>query len=122
MKTENGKIIFDIPELLEQLKGEEQLNLIESLSCQEAVIKHVAEQIIDGYTERGWHGAMGCSETPHTELDKARRFVADNSGELAKNEIRRLESLVKSKEKFLDESWKENRSLRDELSKMKWLA
>src|SRR3990167_7060633 len=113
IKTENGNMIFNIADLLDELTGDAHLELIESLSCQEAVIKHVSDQLITGYTENGWSGAKGCSETPHTALDKAIRAIAENSGEIAKREIENLVSLIKSKEKFLSEAWAENKALKD---------
>lgn len=113
VKIENSKIIFDAIELLEELSGEDQIGLIESLSCQDAVIKHIADQIIHGCTDNGYYGATGCSETPHTPLDEAKRFVAEHSGDVAKREIRHLEHLVKLKEESLRKAWEEIHKLRD---------
>ena len=113
VKIENSKIIFDAIELLKELSGEEQIGLIESLSCQDAVIKHVADQIIHRCTDNGYYGYSGCSETPHTPLDVAKRFVAEHSGEVAKREIRHLENLVKLKEKSLSEAWEKIHKLED---------
>ena len=119
LKINEGKITIDAYELIDAFTGEEKLKLIECLACQDEVVKHVADQIIDGWTENGWHAGRGYSETPFTELDKARRFVAEHSGELASKEIKRLESLVKMKEESLSKSWAENRKLQDEIREMR---
>lgn len=119
IEIKEGKVTIDAYELIDNFSGEEKLKLIECLACQNEIIKHVADQIISGWTENGWHGSKGYSETPFTELDKARRFVAENSGELAKKEIQKLENLVKVKEEFLNKSWTENEKLQDELREMR---
>jgi hypothetical protein len=119
LEIKEGKVIIDAFELLAELTGDEKIALVDSLSCQDEVIKHVSDQIVTGWTELSSHGSRGCSETPHTPLDKAIRYIADNSSELAKQEIQRLEGLVKSKQEALLKVWDETRELRDTIQDMR---
>jgi hypothetical protein len=90
MRTEiiDGKLTVKIIDLLESLSSETALEVVESLACTEAVIKHVADQIIEGRTENYYHGYKSApSESPSTALGRARRLIAEASGEIAREEI-----------------------------------
>ena len=94
MKVEylDGKICVDIGAILDALTLEEKQEIIEALACQDDIIKHVADQIIEGYTERSFHGCTGGGEDFSTPLDNARYQVAMRSGESARYVIERLRS------------------------------
>ena len=100
MKLENGKLTIDLWDFLTDLEGEQKLELIETLSCQEAIIKHVSDQIITGFTENIYNGGSDgvAKSTPWSQLDIARREIAKNSSEIHKNEIEELEKAVKYQE------------------------
>jgi hypothetical protein len=71
--------------------------MIERLGCESAVIKAVTEQILDGWTEDGWHGPTGVASPepqPCSGLDWARREVARRAGDAAAKEIKRLENAL----------------------------
>lgn len=91
------KLEFDFHELLRLVKDEEKVRLIEDLSCDEAIIKHVADQILDGFTENIYSGAEECgaSHNPFCALDKARREISKRSSQIAKMEIEKLEKALK---------------------------
>lgn len=98
--TKDGKLELDIEDLLRQLPEDQKLALMESFSCDEVIIKHVTDQLLDGCTDNGFWGAGGvASDAPYTALDKAKREVAKRSGEVAKKEIEALEcALAREKE------------------------
>ena len=71
------------------------------LACQDEIIKHVADQIVDGWTENGSCGSKVCgvNATPSTSLDEQVRRISKQSSEVAKDEISKLErELIKTKE------------------------
>lgn len=95
--NKDGKLEFDFHELLLCVKAEAKVELIESLSCDEAIIQHVADQILGGWTEHCFCGAMECgaSPYPYNALDKARREISKRSSEIAKETIEKLEKSLK---------------------------
>jgi hypothetical protein len=107
VKYDNGEITFNLVDLLEYVPKEQLAMHIEALSCNEQILAHVAEQIATGYTEWGYSGGRFCTPEPDensgTALDKAIRRVAKASGEVAKNEIERLERALAYAEKSRDE-------------------
>lgn len=95
----NNSVSIEITEpneLIELMSDDEKLELIESLSCHEAVIKHVADQLIHGCTENGNSGSYSYTETPSTARQIAMRELIENINTLACNEIKRLEDMVKT--------------------------
>jgi hypothetical protein len=109
-ELKDGKIQIDVYDVLEALTGPERIELVTKLACEGDVVKHVAEQILDGMTEEGYSSGrvIGAQATPFLGLDWACREVAKRSGEVAKAEIERLESALAASEKryrdVLDES------------------
>lgn len=95
IKSSHGITISlnDFSSLVELMSGEQQVELIETLSCYDAVIKHVTEQIIDiyGMTENGLSGSSLCGHEKFsgkgTVLDKARLAIAMASGEVSRQVI-----------------------------------
>ncbi len=99
MKTTytNGHLNIHVGSLLDHLDDEAKLNMIQHLACEASVIKAVTEEIIDGMTEEGWHGATSAAvPNPHPScgLDWARREVARRAGDVAAKEIERLEEAL----------------------------
>lgn len=97
-----GTLEIDLHTLLESVAPEHRVDLIESLSCDEEIIRHVADQIISRWTESSYSGSSWVTapsdDTCSCALDVAWRRVAKASGEVAKREIERLESALKSRE------------------------
>lgn len=98
MKTEyrEENILINVYELFCNMPDEDKIKLIEELSCEDAIIKHVVDQILDGWTENVYHGAIlvTASSNPKKGLDYAMREVAKRSGEVAAKEIKRLEEAL----------------------------
>jgi hypothetical protein len=92
----NGKIEFDLHDVLSRVSLEQKLELIESLACDDQIITHVAQQIISEWTESGYKGASSIDPPPNPfyGLDWAWREVAKRSGEVAEREIERLEECI----------------------------
>lgn len=107
-KLENGRVSFHLFELFELIPAEMKPELIETLSCDEEIIRHVTRQILDKWTENLYSGSGACSAqpTPYCALDVARREIALRSGEVAKGEIealtKSLASTEKEKQKYMD--------------------
>ena len=96
IEIKDNKLQIDVSALLEELKGEDLIDLADALSCTDAVIKNVADQIIHGYTELDSSGYTG-GEPPHTPLDKAVAEISVSVDNIQARRIRRLESLLVSK-------------------------
>lgn len=90
-KYEKGNIIFDFSEILDRMDAESKRNLVQHLACDDDIVRHVCDQVCDGWTEDGWHGTTSgpCVE-PWTPLDIMARKIAEKSSEIAAREIKRL--------------------------------
>lgn len=95
---DNGYLKVDIYDICRGLPKEDKLKIVECLACDDDLIKHVTDQIVDGMTENGYYGSSYCtvSPEPYLPLDAARRKIAKGSSEVAKNEIERLEKELKN--------------------------
>jgi hypothetical protein len=91
-----GILSLELVDVIHEMTDEEQLLLVESLSCQDSIIEFVGQQIIKGWTESGFHGGRhwGGAE-PSTPLDKLIREIVEKDDEITKKEIKRLCDLVK---------------------------
>jgi hypothetical protein len=98
--TKDGKIEIDISDWLDHLTEKKKLELIETLSCQEDIIKHVADQILTGWTENAFHGLTGFGIEPRTALELARQRVVELAPEVAQTEIDRLKRFAKNQEEI----------------------
>lgn len=104
MKFKKGCALINIYDFIESLyrSADEatQRDIADSLACLDPVIDHVAAQIVTGYTEFLSSGATDypAKAEPRDALDRARRYVAENAGEVAKLEIERLTKALKSRE------------------------
>lgn len=109
-----GMLSVNLYDVFESLSPEELIELVDSLACTDAVIKHVADQIIDGWTELGSHGGKSAgNHTAYGALDEAIRRVAEASGEVAKKEIAALCDSLKRVEQQNVDAWVEIRRLQD---------
>ena len=81
--------LHDATALLDVMTPEQRLQLIESLSCYDEVIKHVADQISNlyGCTENGCSGTHTITDKAYagggSALDAAKFQVAREAGEVA---------------------------------------
>ena len=99
--NKEGKLEFELHDLLSCAKDETRIELIESLSCDEAVLKHVVDQILDGWTESMFSGASSFDHDSTTRygLDIARREISKRSSEVAAKTIEDLEKTIARLEK-----------------------
>ena len=117
-KYKDGRIEFDLHNLLQSVTPETKAELIESLACDDQIIKHVADQIIHGWTENVCSGGSSIVATaePYDGLDWAWREVAKRSGQVAQREIERLEKAVAYHQEQYRDQLLENARLREQLS------
>lgn len=110
---EKGHISFSLEDALQSVDAEQIPDLLQSLSCETKVIDYVAQQIINRWTEDGYHGYTGLAHPQqYSGLDKAWRDVAKASGEIAKREIERLEDALSFAEKQYQSAVNELNELR----------
>ena len=112
-KLNNDNLTINVVDLLGSLSGDQALQLIEQLSCSETVIKHVADQLLEGWTESGYHGDISSGLIPSTEICIARDKIAKGANDIANKRIAELEGLVKSAEKQGEAGWDAYRTLKD---------
>lgn len=119
-KYELGRISFDLHNLLSSVPPEMKVEMVESLACDDDIIKHVTAQILDGWTQSGYYGSKSCGahEDPAIGLDWAVRQVSKRSSEVAKKEIERLEAELQRANQRHFELLEENRSLRDSVRRL----
>lgn len=107
--NKEGKLELDICELLDSLPEQDKLSFIESLSCEDAIIKHVTDQIFEGFTENLYYGGECGKVEPQTPLELARERVIKFADETARKEIARLKRFAKNQEeiakKYEDRYW-----------------
>ncbi len=102
-KLTGDNLTINIVDILSSLSGEQEQQLIEQLSCSDTIIKHVADQIINGLTDGGYGGWTSCDANVSTALDNATRLVAQSSSKIAEKEISALERTLNSAQKSRDE-------------------
>lgn len=112
-KLEGDDLKINIIDLLDSLSGEQELQLIEQLSCSDTIIKHVSDQIIHGLTDSGYSGVTNCDAGTSTALSIAIRAIAKSSGDLAKKEIKSLEKSLLSSQKHANEYMDKYYKLKD---------
>jgi len=104
---EKGRICFNAADLIDSLDDEGRKEIIELLACHDAIIMLVAMQIVEGWTEAGYHGYTSYGPLPSTPLDKAKRYLAKSASDVAKEHIERLEkSAADAQKQFSDEQTK----------------
>lgn len=115
--NEDGTLSFnvDIYEFLDSLSDEKSIELAESLSCQNAVIKHVTDQLFDGYTENGCHGSKVYGDLPTTQLELSQEKVRKLGNRLLIKEVERLRRRLEDKNNHYESGWNEYHKLNNRL-------
>ena len=54
--NKDGKVEFHICDLIDALDSQSKIDFIESLSCEKEIVKHVMDQVLDGWTENMYNG------------------------------------------------------------------
>jgi hypothetical protein len=99
IKYDNGNLVIDLHALLACVDAATRASFIESLACDDEIIRHVTAQILDRWTESVYAGGSLVTAVPApassaTPLDTAWREVAKRSSDVAKREIERLEEAL----------------------------
>jgi hypothetical protein len=105
IKYNAGELVLDLHDMLQSVDAESKIKMVESLSCDDDILKHVTAQIIDRWTENVCSAGSSyiASPTARNGLDWAWREVAKKSSDVAKREIERLEyALRKKNEEYLN--------------------
>ena len=124
VKLEKGRLVVEVSDLLYNIAPEDKSELLKHITCDDQVIRDVTAQLLDGWTEDGWHGSKLCEASADTvnvivpAIDAGRREIAKRSGEVAKKEIEALEKALKASETRRQEleeerssAWQKARSL-----------
>ena len=96
---DTGNLCVNLNAVIDELTDDQCREFIDGLSCRDSVIKDVTAQLLDGWTERGSHGARSCdpiAEHPGP-LSEARLEIASRADEVAVDRIRELESALRWK-------------------------
>ena len=93
----DGQIQIDIYELLANTPKDQKAVMIEVMACDDDIIKHIVDQLLQGWTENDLAGSRNYTaiQNPKSGLDWACREIAKRSSEVARKEIERLETAVK---------------------------
>ena len=95
------KILLDPYQIMhEVMNGEQRSLLIQSLSCADDIINHVIQHVLFGFTDDGYSGSW--CDSMDTAIQKARKTIAENSGDAVKSTINDFESKVKSQASMID--------------------
>lgn len=98
----------DATALIDLMTAEDRAQVIESMSCYDDVVKHVADQICSphGWTENGFSGSSRCGEDKYagegTALDKARYQVAMSASESAAEYMASQAEIIINQKKQID--------------------
>jgi 2-methylaconitate cis-trans-isomerase PrpF len=116
IKTDDhGNIIIDPFELIELVPSHLKIELIERLSCEDEVIKHVMDQVFVGLTENGYAGSESMDDLQiSTELQQARERIRLQGNRLLMKEIKRLRKKVENLNQYFDAGWNEYHKLLNE--------
>ncbi len=113
VKINEGKIEIDYWELFENLGLVQKQVVAETLACDDDIIKHVADQLLGGWTENGYHGGKVGDANPSTPLDIARQRIALGCGDIAKETIEALQRALDSEKKMCQEYVRKYHDLQD---------
>lgn len=121
-----GEVTFSVNAygLIEGLNEEQKLLLADAVAVQDSVIKYVGQQILDGWTDHVSCAAKSCGDAdPHWPLGKVIREVAKRSGDVAREEIEKLEESLRRAKETNEKDVREIIRLQDILAKhnIRWI-
>ena len=113
---DKNNVIFTVNyhDMMEALSNEQKIELVESLSCEDAVIKHVMDQVIEGWTENGHHGSKRGGANPSTQLEYCRDNLRKVGNRLLIKEVNRLRDMLEDKRSHYESGWNEYHKLFNE--------
>jgi hypothetical protein len=93
---EKDYLKISLQDILEQLSFDDKRLIATYLACEDDVIEDVANQLLTGWTESGWHGGRSSGQAePTGALDIWRRRLALRCGKVAVKEIDDLKNSLK---------------------------
>jgi len=99
--TDKGKLSIDVSALFYDMEDEQKIRFADTLSVEDAIIKNVAQQIINGMTDSCSYGACDDDKAnPSWPLALAIREVSKGANDIAKRQIERLENALKHQEAY----------------------
>lgn len=102
----DDNLVIDLVYLFDNMPDESKLALAERLSCEDAIIKHVTDQIFDGLTENGYGGSERCDQQHlGTPLQDARERVRKEGNRLLVKELKRLRRELENRNGYMDTGW-----------------
>ncbi len=104
-------VTVNLYEAFRAMPDEDKASFLDTLACDDGVIRLVSQQILDGWTDLCSHGGTQCTDihdVSSTPLSAAVREVAKRSGDVARKEIERLERelarVSETRDKYLHEA------------------
>jgi hypothetical protein len=108
----NGEICLNVLDIFYSTSDSFKLELVERLSCEDAVIKHVIDQVLNGCTENGYSGSEVIdSQRVSSELQQARERIRQQGNNLLVKELNRLREQLENRSKYQDSGWNEYHKL-----------
>lgn len=108
----NGEVILDVLDVFYNTSDAFKLELAERLSCEDAIINHVMDQVFNGTTENGYSGSEVIDNFRlSSALQQARERVRLQGNQLMIKELKRLREVLENRERYADTGWKEYNKL-----------
>lgn len=107
LTLQGNKLCIDLYGLMGELSKEQRAEIIDNLAIQTEVIDEVMNQVLDGWTTLGSHGARGMGGDPRCThgIEGARLRIAEMAGEVAQSEIAAMKLVIERERKRADEAW-----------------
>lgn len=108
----HGEICIDVMDVFYNTSDEFKLELVERLSCEDVIIKHVIDQVLNGSTENGYSGSETIDwQRVNSELQQARERIRLQGNNLLVKELKRLREVLENRRKYQDNGWNEYNKL-----------
>ena len=112
----NGEICIDFLDVMYETSDNFKLELMERLSCEDVIIKHVMDQVFAGFTENGYSGTEVIdNHQVSSELQQARERIRNCGNQLLVKEVKRLRERLDNRQGYQDAGWKEYHKLYDKV-------
>ena len=108
----HGEICIDVLDVFDNTSDSFKLELVERLSCEDVIIKHVIDQVLNGSTENGYSGSETIDwQQVNSELQQARERIRLQGNNLLVKELKRLREVLENRRKYQDNGWNEYNKL-----------
>lgn len=108
----DGEVCINVLDVFDSTSDRFKLELMERLSCEDVIIKHVMDQVFNGATENGYSGSEVIdSQRVSSELQQARERIRQQGNNLLVKELNRLREQLENRRKYQDTGWNEYHKL-----------